>query len=87
MDTGNVSSEKARQFMQTPCQHKYHIKAHNVQHTTNAPEPGPDHPLMAVILEQFRSEAMAEMRSIDTSAKGDARRYRYLGVTKTLLGD
>ena len=25
MDTGNVSSEKARQFMQTPCQHKYHI--------------------------------------------------------------
>ena len=33
------------------------------------------------------TESMAQMRSIDTSAKGDARRYRYLRVAKTLLGD
>lgn len=32
------------------------------------------------------TEQMAELRQIDSSSKGDARRYRYLGVIQTLVG-
>jgi len=33
------------------------------------------------------AEAMAELRQIDTTSKGDARRYRYLRVIKALVGE
>lgn len=32
------------------------------------------------------AQQMAELRQIDDSSKGDARRYRYLGVIQTLVG-
>ena len=33
------------------------------------------------------TEQIAVLREIDSSSKGDARRYRYLGVIKTLVGE
>jgi hypothetical protein len=32
------------------------------------------------------SQEMAHLREIDATSKGDARRYRYLGVIKSLVG-